>query len=126
MRKYSVVLICLLVFVGGCSDDDEGSPAGTSGKIETTDDLLARTCELGGDCNDGSTAEEIGLCPGELLAELSVNDMAFLETVLELEADQQAAVLECFGQNVCSRFGGSVLSMSDSDLTETLAACLAR
>lgn len=119
VRAFLIVGILALT-AASCSDDD--SPQQPVGALTTVDDFLARVCKIGGDCG-GSTSADILQCPAELLSELDAEDLAELEAFLALEKAEQDRVLECFAEEVCGRFGGSVLNMSDSDLMEPLRSC---
>ncbi len=101
---------------------DSGIPEETITKITTVDELLARVCELAGDCGS-STQEDIDLCPSNLLQQLNARQLAELEDFTTLDKNEQDRTLECFGEAVCGRFGGSVLNMSDSDLMDPLGNC---
>ena len=116
-------MICVALLVGliaACSDDDSPTQEPTS--ITTMDDLLARVCELGGECG-GSSQADIEQCPANLLTKLGASDLAELEDFLGLSKSEQDRILDCFAEAVCGRFGGSVLNMSDSDLMEPFRAC---
>ncbi len=115
-------LVLMVFIIGACSDDDTQQPNPDPVPLETTDDLLVRLCELGGQCGS-STPDQIDQCPGDLLLELDVDDLRALEVFLTLEDTEQNRILECFAVAVCGRFGGSVLNMSDSDVMETLHGC---
>jgi hypothetical protein len=109
-----------VLLISACSNDE--SPTQGTSVLRTVDDLLARVCELGGDCG-GSTQADVDQCPAELLTELDTDDKAELEEFLTLDKGKQDRILECFREAVCNRFGGSVLNMSDSDLMEPLRGC---
>ncbi len=115
-----LILVILVLTVAACSDDE--SPQQPVGALTTIDDFLARVCEIGGDCG-GSTPADIAQCPAALLTELDAGDLAELEAFLALDKTEQDRILECFAEEVCGRFGGSVLNMSDSDLMEPLRGC---
>lgn len=118
--KTILSIVCVIMLVSACSDDE--SPQQVVGPLTTVDDFLARVCDLGGDCG-GSSASDIAQCPADLLTELDEDDIAELEAFLLLDKAEQDRILNCFAEAVCSRFGGSVLNMSDSDLMEPLRAC---
>jgi hypothetical protein len=123
LRRVAAGLVCvaLCALAAACSDDD--SPTGT-GSALTSDDMLVEACERAGECN-ASTPDDIALCPANVLPELGEDDIAYLDGLARLDATQRDAVFDCFATEVCTRFGGSVLNMSDSDLMETLALCAA-
>jgi len=112
--------IFLLFVLTACSDSS--SPEGGSTKVTTVDDFLERVCDLAGECGP-STQEDIDLCPANLLEELDADDIAALEAFTELTKEDQDRVFECLGEEICGRFGGSVLNMSDSDLMEPFRGC---
>jgi len=91
-------------------------------KITTVDGLLTRACELAADCG-GATQEEIDACPADLLQNLDADDVAELERFLTFDRAEQDRILECFDGAICDRFGGSLSSISDSDLMEPLRDC---
>ena len=113
----AAVVVSILTACG-----DSITPEETITKITTVDELLARVCELAGDCGS-STQGDIDLCPSNLLQELNADDVAELEDFTTLDKNEQDRILECFGAAVCGRFGGSVLNMSDSDLMDPLRNC---
>ena len=118
--RATLIVAFLVTVVPGCSDDD--TPQQPVGALTTVDAFLARVCDLGGDCG-GSTAADIAQCPAELLTELDAGDLAEIEAFLALDKVEQDRILECFAEEVCGRFGCSVLNMCDSDLMETLRGC---
>jgi hypothetical protein len=111
----------MAVLLAGCGD-----AGGPDGRIETVDALLARICQLAAGCPGiASSAEEIQDCPADVRSELSDAQLAALEAFTVLSRAEQDPILECLGTRICGRFGGSVASLSDSDVMEPYEECRA-
>jgi hypothetical protein len=103
-----------------------GDPSGTDARIESVDMLLAQVCQLAADCPGVSaTPQDLQDCPLGIRSQLGPAEIAELEQFITLSTARQHTVLECVGRAICSRFGGGLGSISDSDLMEPYRECLA-
>ena len=121
MKRYLIFAVMILA-LSACSNDDSSNVNAPATKIETVDDLLARVCELAADCVSASQAD-IAACPADLLTELDTDDLAELAQFTTFDLATQTQILECFDSMICNRFGGSLSSMSDSDVMEPFRSC---
>lgn len=113
----------LLAACGG--DEDKVSTDGPDTRIDSVAGFLAAVCEKAALCQDiSATQEEIDACPAEIQQEeLSQSQVAELERFTTYAKTQQDCILGCIGQAICSRFGGSLSAISDSDVVEPFCAC---
>ena len=103
-----------------------GDSSGTDPSIETVDELLARVCQLAAACSGVvATQQDLHDCPLGIRSQLRASDIAELEHFITLSPAQQGIVLECIGTAICSRFGGGLGSISDSDMMEPYRQCMA-
>ena len=116
-RLILALVVCSVVLIA--CEESSGPPLV---KIETTNELLVRICELASDCVPADE-EELIACPADLLTELDDEDKAELERFTTFDKEKQDRILACFDAAICDRFGGSLLNMSDSDLMETPGDC---
>jgi hypothetical protein len=115
----AVVLFALLL--PACTD-----PSGTDARIATVDQLLDRVCHLATDCPGVSaTAQDLEDCPLGIKSQLGQSEIAELQAFIALSSVKQDAVLDCIGTAICSRFGGGLGSISDSDMMEPYRECIA-
>ena len=120
MRKklaLSGMLIASLL-LAACGDSSPDT------RIDDVDQFLARICEEAGQCPDISpTQEEFAACPLGIRSMLSEAQLNELERFTTYTKSQQDCILGCFGRAICSRFGGALSSISDSDVLEPFRAC---
>lgn len=114
LRMLVVTLLAL-----ACSD-----PSGTDGSIETVDGFLNRICELAAPCPGiSATPDDVEDCPLGIRSELSQNQLIELEAFTSFDKVQQNRVLACMGSALCTRFGGRLSNLSDSDIMDPYRGC---
>jgi hypothetical protein len=112
-------ILAVSILALACSD-----PSGTDGRIGTVDGFLAKVCEKAAGCAGiSATPGDIADCPLGIRSELSQNQLLELEEFTTYTKVQQDHILECIGSAICARFGGSLSSISDSDIMEPYRGC---
>jgi hypothetical protein len=121
MRKIRVVAGVLIAAVILTNCRDTSSP---ETRIATVDGFLARVCQLAGQCPGiSATQTEVQACPGRIRAQLSQNQLTALERFTTYTEVRQACILDCMRTSICTRFGGSIDNISDSDVVDPFRSC---
>ena len=117
----TATLVAALLGPAACGD-----PSSADARIESVDMLLAQVCQLAANCPGVSaTPQDLQDCPLGIRSQLGPSEIDELEQFISLSTARQHTVLECIGTAICSRFGGGLGSISDSDMMEPYRECLA-
>ena len=117
MKRLSLMIALVLA----CSD-----PNAAETKIQTVDMLLAKICERAATCPGiSATPADVADCPLGIRAQLNQSDLDELQQFTTYGKVRQDAILECIATAICTRFGGSLAFISDSDVMEPYRGCAA-
>jgi hypothetical protein len=118
------IFIAMLILLACSDNEDKGSITGPDDPIQDVAGFVAAVCELAASCPGiSATQDDINTYVAQIQDRFSQSQIEEMEVFATYTKAQQDCILICIGGRICSRFGGAISSMSDSDVIEPLRAC---